>query len=184
LTSARAVANRLGSPVSARIAAAPTGDSPVMEVTSSVRRSSSSTAVIRCSLSPGLCWLWAQSSSSSWTHRQGTEARQAFPALLAELGHPMVTNDFPYDDLPWRGYWDQIWWAVDQMDRTHTPYASAQRVLEVLDDVPDLWGPGRGRELTALLQEWDEHPDQRNELGGRIRAHLRSLREDDVPPLQ
>lgn len=42
-TSARAVANRVGSPVSARIAAAPTGDRPVMEVTSPVSSSSSRT---------------------------------------------------------------------------------------------------------------------------------------------
>ena len=40
LTSARAVANRRGSPVSARIVAAPTAEMPVIEVTSSVSSSS------------------------------------------------------------------------------------------------------------------------------------------------
>jgi hypothetical protein len=51
LIMARAVVNRRGLPVSARIAAAPTTDIPGMEVTSSVRSSWSSTAVIRCSVS-------------------------------------------------------------------------------------------------------------------------------------
>jgi hypothetical protein len=59
-----------------------------------------------------------------------------FDAVLAELGHPVVPIDSPYDQLPWRGCWDRICWAVDQMDRTHSPYASAQRVLEILGDVP------------------------------------------------
>jgi hypothetical protein len=117
------------------------------------------------------------------SRREATEARQLFDAVLAELGHPVVATDSPYDDLPWRGYWDQIWWAVDQMDQTHTPYASAQRVLEVLSDVPDLWEPGRGQDLQSLLQQWDEQRGRRDELTERIRSHLRSLRESDVPPL-
>ncbi|TCC39673.1 hypothetical protein [Kribbella sindirgiensis] len=117
------------------------------------------------------------------TRRQSTEARQMFDAVLAELGHPVRTITTPYDELPWRGYWEQIRWAVDQMDKTHTAYASAQRVLEVLSDVPDLWGPGRGTDLVDLLEQWNEHRDRRNELTDRIRTHLRSLREGDVPPL-
>lgn len=117
------------------------------------------------------------------TRRQSTEARQMFDAVLAELGHPVRTITTPYDELPWRGYWDQIRWAVDQMDKTHTAYASAQRVLEVLSDVPDLWDPGRGTDLADLLEQWNEHRDRRNELTDRIRTHLRSLREGDVPPL-
>lgn len=117
------------------------------------------------------------------TRRQSTDARQMFEAVLAELGHPVVTIASPYDELPWRGYWEQIRWAVDQMDRTHTPYASAQRVLEVLSDVPDLWGPGRGDDLINLLQYWNEHRERRHDLTEAIRAHLRSLREGDVPPL-
>jgi hypothetical protein len=117
------------------------------------------------------------------SHNQATEAREMFGAVLAELGHPIAQSDWPYEQLPWRGCWEEIWWAIDRMDKTHAPYASAQRVLEVLGDVPDLWGPGHGEELMTLLNLWDQHPERRQELNGRIRAHLRSLREGDVPPL-
>jgi hypothetical protein len=117
------------------------------------------------------------------SRRQSTEARQMFEAVLAELGHRVGATDSPYDELPWRGYWEQIWWAVDQMDKTHSPYASAQRVVEVLSDVPDLWDPGRGEDLMRLLQRWDEQRDRRDDLTELIRANLYSLRESDVPPL-
>jgi hypothetical protein len=118
------------------------------------------------------------------TRRQSAEAREMFADVLAELGYPVVTIESPYEQLPWRGCWDQIRWAVDQVGTTHTAYASAQRVLEVLSDVPDLWGPGRGPELLALLQQWDEHRDQRSHFTELIRTHLYSLRESDVPPLR
>ena len=117
------------------------------------------------------------------TRRQFIEARRMFEAVLAELGCPVVPVELPYDDLPWRGYWEQIRWSIEQMDKTHTPYASGQRVLEVLGDVPDLWEPGGGRRLVTLLAQWDEHRDRRDELTERIRTHLRSLRESDVPAL-
>jgi hypothetical protein len=111
------------------------------------------------------------------------QARQLLPQVVAELGHPVTANDFPYEYQPWRGYWEGIWWAVDQMDKTHSPYASAQYVLEILGDVPDLWEPGRGGELMQLLSDWDENRGDRPAVADRIRAHLRSLRETDVPPL-
>jgi hypothetical protein len=69
------------------------------------------------------------------------------------------------------------------MDATFSPYASAQRVLEVLDDVPDLWEPGGGQRLMTLLARWDDHRDQRDELTEHIRTHVRSLAESDVAPL-
>ncbi|NUR07224.1 MAG: hypothetical protein HOQ45_09455 [Nocardioidaceae bacterium] len=68
------------------------------------------------------------------------------------------------------------------MDKTHSPYSSAQYVLEILGDVPDLWEPGRGDELMQLLREWDRNRDERHAIGDKIRDHLRSLRETDVPP--
>lgn len=117
------------------------------------------------------------------TRSQTTEARRMFGAVLAELGHPVVAIDSPYEQLPWRGRWDRICWAVDQMDRTHSPYASAQRVLEVLGDVPGRWEPGGGARLMTLLGRWDEERDRRDELTDQIRAYLRSLQEHDVPPL-
>lgn len=118
------------------------------------------------------------------SRRQSSEAREMFEAVLAELGFPVVKIESPYEQLPWRGCWDQVRWAVDQVGTTHTAYASAQRVLEVLSDVPGLWGPGHGTELLALLQQWDEHRDQRSHLSELIRTHLYSLRESDVPPLR
>jgi hypothetical protein len=105
-----------------------------------------------------------------------------FGAVLEELGHPVVPAGSPHKELPWRGHWDQIRWSVDQMDNTHSPYASGQRVLEVLGDVPDLWEPGRGADLMNLLIRWDDERDRRDELTQRIRTHLLSLRESDVPP--
>jgi hypothetical protein len=115
--------------------------------------------------------------------RHSTEARQMFEAVLAELGHSVTTIDNPADGLPWLGYWEPIWWAVDQMDKTSTPYASAQQVVEVLSDVPELWDPGRGDDLLTLLRQWDEQPARHDDLTELLRAHLRSLNETDVPPL-
>ena len=73
--------------------------------------------------------------------------------LVEGYDSPVRTITTPYDELPWRGYWEQIRWAVGQMDKTHTAYASAQHVLEVLSDVPDLWDPGRGTDLVNLLEQ-------------------------------
>ena len=117
------------------------------------------------------------------TRREGTEARQAFATVLQELGYPPPGSHFPWDERPWRGYWESIWWAVDRMDKTHTPYAAAQNILEILGDVPDLWEPGGGEKLASLLAGWDTRPVERRTAEDQIRAHLRSLREDAVPPL-
>lgn len=118
------------------------------------------------------------------TRREAMQARQLLPQVVAELGHPITANDFPHEYQPWRGHWEGIWWAVDHLDKTHSPYASAQYVLEILGDVPDLWEPGRGDELMQLLRDWDENRGDRPAVADRIRAHLRSLRETDVPPLR
>jgi hypothetical protein len=64
LTSDLGVANRFGSPVSARIAAAPAGVSPAMVVTSSVRPRSSSTATMRASIWASRVLVSCQSSSA------------------------------------------------------------------------------------------------------------------------
>ena len=69
------------------------------------------------------------------------------------------------------------------MDRRLSPYAAAQRVLEVVGDVPELWEPGRGERLMSMLREWDAQPDRRDALDDDIRALLRSLKADTVPPL-
>lgn len=73
-----------------------------------------------------------------------SEARGLFETALAELGHPRAT----LVDA-WHGHWSFIDWARKQVDRTHTPYAAAQRVLEVIGDVPELWEPGRGPQLLS-----------------------------------
>ncbi|KQV64356.1 hypothetical protein ASC64_16490 [Nocardioides sp. Root122] len=115
-----------------------------------------------------------------------TEALQGDVRLvdvLAELGHPVREVGSPYEQLPWRGRWEGIWWAVDRMDRTHPAYASAQYVLEVIGDNEDLWGPDGGQELMAMLRAWDDDVDRRSQINDQIRRHLRNLREQDVPPL-
>lgn len=120
---------------------------------------------------------------ASLTPKQALEGQFRLADVLAELGHPLREVDSPYEQLPWRGQWEGIWWAVDRMDRTHRPYASAQYVLEIVGDHEDLWGPGGGESLMAMLRTWDENPGQRSAIDEQIRAHLRGLREDDVPPL-
>jgi hypothetical protein len=76
LDHARPVANHVRSPVSARFAAAPTADRPVVEVTSAVSPNSSSTAVIRCSVSASRTLACCPSSSGSCTC-SSTPARSA-----------------------------------------------------------------------------------------------------------
>ncbi|CAN5402227.1 hypothetical protein BH10ACT8_BH10ACT8_23110 [soil metagenome] len=106
------------------------------------------------------------------------EARSLFEATLTELGHPRALTD----EDSWRGHWGFIDWARNQMDLTHSPYAAAQRVLEVIGDVDGLWEPGKGAELTALLNQWDSHPPDRPALNDKIRAHLRAFKPEDLPP--
>lgn len=120
---------------------------------------------------------------ASLTPKQALEGEVRLSDVLAELGHPIREVDSPFEQLPWRGQWEGIWWAVDRMDRTHRPYASAQYVLETIGDHVDLWEPGGGEALMAMLRAWDENPDLRPAIDERIRAHLRGLRQDDVPPL-
>ncbi|UUW90519.1 hypothetical protein [Pimelobacter simplex] len=120
---------------------------------------------------------------ASLTPRQALEGEVRLAEVLAELGYPVRNLGSPYEQDPWRGHWESIWWAVDRMDGTHRPYASAQHVLEIIGDHEDLWEPGGGEALVALLHAWDEAPEQRPAVDERIRAHLRGLREDDVPPL-
>lgn len=112
-----------------------------------------------------------------------TSGARLLPGVLASLGWPMRDLSGSPEELPWRGYWHEIAWAKEQMDRLVTPYAAAQRVIEVAGDVPDLWIPAGGERLVAHLRDWDEYPADRREIDDQIRRHLRSLREQDVPPL-
>lgn len=120
---------------------------------------------------------------ASLSAQEALNGRIALADVLAELDFPLRPADSAYEDLPWRGQWEGIWWAVDRMDRTHTPYASAQYILEIIGDYEDLWGPGGGDRLMALLSAWDENPNDRSAIDDEIRDHLRGLREDLVPPL-
>lgn len=120
---------------------------------------------------------------ASLTSREALEGKVRLADVLAELGHPIRGVDSPYEHLPWRGQWEGIWWAVDRMDRTRRPYASAQYVLEIIGDYEGLWEPGGGEALMALLKAWHDLPDQRPAIDDEIRSHLRALQEDDVPPL-
>jgi hypothetical protein len=49
------------------------------------------------------------------SRNEATEARRIFPTVLEELGHPIRDSMSPYEELPWRGQWEGIWWAVDRM---------------------------------------------------------------------
>jgi len=49
--------------------------------------------------------------------------------------------------------------------------------------VPDLRAPAGRERLVSLLRDWDDHPAERQRINDQIREHLRSLREEDVPPL-
>lgn len=113
--------------------------------------------------------------------RQG--GRQLLAGVLSSLGWPMRDWRNAPEEIPWLGYWYQISWARDEMDRLLAPYAAAQRVIEVAGDVPDLWVAAGGERLMSLLRDWDDHPAERQRIDSQIRAHLRFLREEDVPPL-
>jgi hypothetical protein len=69
--------------------------------------------------------------------RQG--GRQLLAGVLSSLGWPMPDWRNAPEEIPWLGYWYQISWARDEIDRLLAPYAAAQRVIEVAGDVPDLW---------------------------------------------
>jgi len=121
---------------------------------------------------------------AAMSRREGVDARRLFDDVLASLGHPVRSYDSPWDQLPWRGYWARIAWATTRMDDgRHSPYASAQIVLEVLGDVPDLWVPGGGDVLMAFLGRWDHEPESRAAVDDALRAHLHGLAATDVPPL-
>lgn len=76
---------------------------------------------------------------ASLTSRQALEGEVRLADVLAELGYPIREVDSPTNNSPRRGQWEGIWWAVDRMDRTHRPYASAQYVLEMIGDYEGLW---------------------------------------------
>lgn len=113
--------------------------------------------------------------------RQG--GRQILAGVLSSLGWPMRDWRNAPEEIPWLGYWYRIAWAQEQVDRMLTPYAAAQQVIEVAGDVPDLRVPAGGERLMSLLRDWDEHPAERQRIDDQLREHLRSLREEDVPPL-
>lgn len=117
------------------------------------------------------------------TRGDGAEARRLLPQVLSSLGRATTHSGNPYDELPWRGYWSHIEWAQRVMDDLLSPYAAAQRVLEVAGDVPDLWDPAGGDEIVGLLARWDTEPANRAGVDDLLRGVVRGLREQDVPPL-
>jgi hypothetical protein len=112
------------------------------------------------------------------------EARRGLPDALASIGFPIIERDSPWEDRPWRGYWGQILWAVREIDHKLTVYSAAQQVLEVLGDVPDLWKPGGGEALHALVVSWDEQPANRPVIEAKLRTYLAQLHADQVPSVR
>lgn len=117
------------------------------------------------------------------TRRDRVEARRLLPEVLSSLGIRVPRSDTPWDQLPWRGNWSGIEWAQRELDHRLSPYAAAQRVLEVAGDVPGLWEPAGGAEIMRLLARWDAEPESRAEVDDLLRARVRALREEDVPPV-
>jgi len=87
------------------------------------------------------------------------------------------------EEVPWLGNWFRIVWAQEQADLLLSRYTAAQEVIDVASDAPDLWIPAGGERLVLLLRDWDKRRAERQRIDDQIREHLRSLREDDVPPL-
>src|SRR4051812_1570778 len=52
-----------------------------------------------------------------------SDAHRLLPAVLASLGFDEQRPLSPWEDMHWRGYWGQVAWARDEMDRLLTPYA-------------------------------------------------------------
>jgi hypothetical protein len=111
-----------------------------------------------------------------------TVLRRPGPTISAAAAELERDRHGAREGLPWLGYWSRIAWACDGMDRLLAPYAAAQVVIEVAGDVPDLRVPAGSERLVSLLRDWDDHPAERPRLDHQIREHLRSLREEDVPP--
>ena len=121
---------------------------------------------------------------AAMTRKQARQdGRRLLADVLSSLGWPMRDWRNAADEVPWLGYWYRIEWAQVQMDRLISPYAAAQEVIDVASDVPDLWVPADGPGLAFLLAMWDEHPEDRLRINDQIRERVRSLREEDVPPL-
>lgn len=86
--------------------------------------------------------------------------------------------------MPWRGCWDQFAWAIGRMaDGGHSPNVSAQIVVEDIGDGPDLWAPGGGEVLMAVLARWDGERESRAAVDDALRAHLQGLAATDARPL-
>jgi hypothetical protein len=116
----------------------------------------------------------------------GIEARHLLPDVIRSLGYePLIDRETARDDdLAWRGQWARIAWAVREIDGKLTVFAAAQYLLQVLDDEPDLWQPGRGDRLQRLVSGWDEQPERRPDIEPMLRAYMAALQEDDVPPVR
>ena len=118
---------------------------------------------------------------AAMSSREGHDARRLLRDVLESIGHPLEQGG-AVEAVPWLGYWSRIGWAVHEMDRKFSPYAVAQIVLDAIEDVPDLWDPARGAELTELLRAWDNRSQDRDDVKTQLRAVLRSYSRDDVPP--
>lgn len=101
-------------------------------------------------------WLAAGWDSEPLRHLAGMSAKDAqaggrsqLPEVMASLAYDLQRSGASrWEELPWRGYWGFIAWARNQMDQRLSPYAAAQRVLEIVGDVNELSAPA-GRDPDA-----------------------------------
>jgi hypothetical protein len=115
---------------------------------------------------------------------ESLEARRKFPDVLASLGCDIILSG-PKGWLSWRGEWKRIEWAIGEMTAGRfAPYATAQVVMEGLEEEPDLWGPVGGPQMVEMLLSWDQEPTSRVAIDRLLKTHLLSLSESDVPPLR
>lgn len=105
-------------------------------------------------------------------------------ALVESLGYELQPAQDPVAEGPWRGKWQEVVWARNNIGSLHSPYAAAQHVIQHTAADPVLARAGDTKALSALLTRWDAEPHRRNLVEQSLVKHLQSLAAGDVPPLR
>ena len=114
------------------------------------------------------------------TVKDVNEVGELFEDAMDELGFRQRRSfRDPYDPA-WLGHWDQIANYVSDMDVLASPYATAQRVIELASETPGLWEPCHCDQLQELLHQWRMREVERGLIGQKVRQILRSITEDSI----